>query len=95
MRSRRHEVRSTIGGVPFRQFLERQRPQQYAITLDQGKIGSDDYIRLGEQTAHRRCGGFVTLFCLRLLAGAPISWRDRCDSLVASSPIRALWCTVC
>ena len=42
MSSGRDEVRSTVGGFGLRQFLERRRPQQYAITLDQGQVGSDD-----------------------------------------------------
>jgi hypothetical protein len=42
------EVRSTVGGFGFRQFLERHGPQQYAITLDQGEVGRDDYSGLTE-----------------------------------------------
>jgi len=42
MSSSRDEVRSTVGGFGLRQILERRRTQQYAITLDQGQVGSDD-----------------------------------------------------
>jgi hypothetical protein len=42
MRSSRDEVRSTVGGFGLRQFLERHCSQHYAITLDQGQVGSDD-----------------------------------------------------
>jgi hypothetical protein len=48
MGSRRDEVRSTVGGFGLCQFLERHRPQQYAITLNQGQVGSDDDFRLAE-----------------------------------------------
>jgi hypothetical protein len=48
MSSSRDEVRSTVGRFGFRQFLERRRPQQYAITLDQGQVGRDDYFGLVE-----------------------------------------------
>jgi hypothetical protein len=48
MSSSRDEVRSTVGGFGLRQFLERHRPQQYAITLDQGQVGSDDDFGLAE-----------------------------------------------
>jgi hypothetical protein len=46
--SSRDEVRSTVGGFGLRQFLECHRPQQYAITLDQGQVGSDDDFGLAE-----------------------------------------------
>jgi transposase InsO family protein len=36
------EVRSTVGSFGLRQFLERRRPQQYAITLDKRQVGRDD-----------------------------------------------------
>jgi hypothetical protein len=48
MGSSRDEMRSTVGGFGLRQFLERHRPQQYAITLDQGQVGSDDDFGLAE-----------------------------------------------
>ena len=38
----RDEVRPTVGGFGLRQFLERHRSQQHAITFDYGQIGSDD-----------------------------------------------------
>jgi hypothetical protein len=48
MSSSRDEVRSTVGGFGLRQFLERYRPKQYPITLDQGQVGSDDNFGLAE-----------------------------------------------
>jgi hypothetical protein len=42
------EVRPTVGGFGFRQLLERYCPQQYAITLDQGQVGSDNDFGLAE-----------------------------------------------
>ena len=39
----RGEVRSTVGSFGLRQFFERQRPQQYAITFDQRQVGREDY----------------------------------------------------
>jgi hypothetical protein len=48
MSSSLDEVRSTIGSPGLRQFFERNRPQQYAITLDQRQIGRDDYFGLAE-----------------------------------------------
>ncbi len=44
----RDEVRPTVGGFGFRQILERYCPQQYAITLDQGQVGSDDDFRFAK-----------------------------------------------
>ncbi len=38
----RDEVRTSVGGLSFRQFLERQHPQQRAITLDQRQVRSDN-----------------------------------------------------
>jgi hypothetical protein len=48
MSSSLNEVRSTVGSVGLRQFFERHRPQQYAITLDQRQVGGDDYFGLAE-----------------------------------------------
>ena len=48
MSSSRDEVRSTVGGFSLCQFLERHRPQQYAITLDQRQVGRDDDFGLAE-----------------------------------------------
>ena len=48
MSSSRDEVRSAVGSFGLRQFLKRHRPQQYAITLDQGQVGRDDNFGLAE-----------------------------------------------
>jgi hypothetical protein len=48
MSGSRDEVRSAVSGFGLRQFLERHRPQQYAITLNQGQIGRDDDFGLAE-----------------------------------------------
>jgi hypothetical protein len=48
MSSSRDEVRPTVGGFGFRQFLESHRPEQYAIALNQGQVGSDDDFGLAE-----------------------------------------------
>jgi hypothetical protein len=48
MSSSLDEVRSTVGSFGLRQFLERHRPQHYAITLDQGQVGRDDDFGLAE-----------------------------------------------
>ena len=38
MSGSRDEVRSTVGGLGLREFLERYRPQQYAVTFDQRQV---------------------------------------------------------
>jgi hypothetical protein len=48
MSSSLNEVRSTVGSFGLRQFFERHRPQQYAISLDQRQVGGDDYFGLAE-----------------------------------------------
>jgi hypothetical protein len=48
MSSSRDEVRPTVGGFAFGQFPERHRPEQYAITLDQGQVGRDDDFGIAE-----------------------------------------------
>ncbi len=55
----RDQVSASVGGLSFRQFLERDHPQQYAITLDQRQVRSDNDFGLAEQAAHRRCGLLV------------------------------------
>ncbi len=48
MRGCRNKVRSTVRRFGFSQFPERDGPQQYAITLDQGQIRSNNDFRLAE-----------------------------------------------
>jgi len=63
MSSSRDEVRSTVGGLRLRQFSKGQRPQQYAITLDQRQVGGDDDLGPAKQLAHRGCSWLVKEPC--------------------------------
>jgi hypothetical protein len=44
----RDEVRSAVGGFGLSQFPQRDGPQQYTITLDEGQVGSNDDVRFAE-----------------------------------------------
>ena len=59
MRGGSRQLRAAVRRLRLGQFAQMDRPDQYTIALNEGQIGCDDNLGVGQQLTNDRRGFFV------------------------------------